>query len=134
MAEIRVLVDGNEYTKEQFKKDLVRMFDICRKSNGNDEDIGEATCRGVNCDACPLSSVCNTAKYMSFETIKTVHEWAQEHPIATNRDVLKRLLGKMYLLIFAQECLNMNGLIKSIKNHQKNQRTTKMTKKPHKEP
>jgi adenine-specific DNA glycosylase len=96
MAEIKVTVDEKKYTKEQFKKDLVRMFDICRKSNGNDEDIGEATCRGVNCDACPLSSVCNATKFMSFETIKTVHEWAHEHPVVTNRDKMIETFGGAY--------------------------------------
>ena len=97
MAEIKVMIDGKEYTKEQFKKDLVRMFDICRKSNGNDKDIGKATCRGVGCDDCPLYSCsCSSedSKADSFEIIKIVHEWAIEHPVITNKDMLKKTFGK----------------------------------------
>lgn len=86
MTDIRVVVNGDEYTEEKFKKDVARMFDTFRDRDCS-EYMGSATCIGVDCDDCPLYSdfySCEDSKDDSFERIKIVHEWAIEHPVITN--------------------------------------------------
>lgn len=93
MAEIRVLVDGNEYSEEKFRKDLIRMLDAYRDK---DAQMGVSECYGVSCDVCPLckNSCCERRTTNSFKTIGFVYEWAKEHPVITNKDMLKKTFGK----------------------------------------
>ena len=78
MAEIRVLVNGNEYSEEEFREDLTRMFDTYRRKDNS--NMGKMNCNGVCCDDCPLyKASCNRIKSSnSFKTIATVYEWALE--------------------------------------------------------
>jgi hypothetical protein len=86
MANIRVIVNEHEYSEDQFKKDLIRMFDTYRYHDSG--HMGEPNCKGVVCSInCPLGvegKCCNVTDFESFETIKIVYKWAQEHPTMTN--------------------------------------------------
>lgn len=95
MAEIRVLVNGNEYTEDQFRKDLIRMLDVYRDK---DAQMGVPECYGVSCDVCPLckNSCCERRTTNSFKTIGFVYEWALKHPAVTNRDKMIETFGGAY--------------------------------------
>ncbi len=95
MTDIKVIVDGHEYSESQFKKDLVRMFDGCR--NEYSEYMGTSRCTDVKCENCPLPScleMYDQMKSKCFQGIKDVYEWAQENPIVTNKDKLKETFGE----------------------------------------
>ena len=93
MADVTVTVNGNEYSEEKFRKDLTRMFNTYRDKDSR--DMGNTNCCGVNCNACPLYKVsCNRKTINSFKTIGIVYEWSQEHPMITNKDMLKKTFGK----------------------------------------
>ncbi|HAN58943.1 MAG TPA: hypothetical protein DCQ45_08155 [Erysipelotrichaceae bacterium] len=97
MAEIRVLVNGNEYSEDQFKKDLIRMFDGIREENS--EYMGTSRCTDVKCEHCPLPSCLESYDEMKskcFEGIGDVYEWSQEHPVVTNRDKMIETFGGAY--------------------------------------
>ena len=95
MAEIRVLVNGNEYSEDQFRKDLIRMLDVYRDK---DAQMGVPECYGVSCDVCPLckNSCCKRRTTNSFKTIGLVYEWALKHPVVTNRDKMIETFGGAY--------------------------------------
>lgn len=60
--------------KEEYKKELVRMWDSLRTTN-----VGEKKCMGVNCDDCPLCDT-NESSTNAFEMIEIVEKWAKENP------------------------------------------------------
>ena len=93
MADVKVLVNGNEYSEEKFRKDLIRMLDAYRDK---DAQMGVPECYGVECNVCPLckNSCCKRRTTNSFKTIGIVYEWVKEHPIITNKDMLKKTFGK----------------------------------------
>lgn len=93
MADIRVVVNGDEYTEEEFRKDLTRMLDAYRDK---DAQMGVPECYGVSCDVCPLckKSCCERRTTNSLKTIGIVHEWAIEHPVITNKNMLIKTFGK----------------------------------------
>lgn len=59
-------------TKEEYKKEIVRMWDSLR-----DEYKGEYSCYGVDCEFCPLGRRCY--RIFSFEMIEAVEKWSNEH-------------------------------------------------------
>lgn len=93
MDEIKVIINDEEYTKNQFEKDLVRMFDSYRYDDS--EHMGENGCKDVVCNNCPLDekSCGAVKKFKSFDTIKIIYEWAKAHPVITNRDKLKEVFN-----------------------------------------
>ena len=94
MADVTVAVNGYEYSEDEFKKDLTRMFDTYRDKDSS--DMGNMNCNGVCCDDCPLwkhFGSCENSKADSFERIKIVHEWAIKHPIIRNREMLIKTFG-----------------------------------------
>lgn len=91
---IEIKIDDETYTERQYKKDVARMFDSIRKESS--EYMGSTNCYGVCCDDCPLwkhFGSCENSKADSFERIKIVHEWAIEHPIIRNREMLIKTFG-----------------------------------------
>jgi hypothetical protein len=99
MTEFKVIINDEEYTEDRFKKDVARMFDTFRDSDCS-EYMGSTNCEGVDCDDCPLYSdfySCEDSKDDSFERIKIVYKWAQEHPVFTNKDMLEKTFGKYAL-------------------------------------
>lgn len=87
-----------EMTKEEYKKNLIRMFDSLRTKNK-----GEENCDGISCSNCPFNrKVCNTGKliFYSFKAIEKaieiVENWAKEHPIVTNADKFREVFGFEY--------------------------------------
>lgn len=73
-------------TKEEFQRDLIRMFDSLRN-----ECKGEKNCGRINCIDCPLYQKCNA--FYAFEVQEVVENWAKEHPIVTNADKFKEMFG-----------------------------------------
>lgn len=63
-------------TKEEYKKELVRMWDSLRTINK-----GKSSCDGVLCGDCQLSLFdgCSSAEDI-FDIYKTVEKWSKEHP------------------------------------------------------
>ena len=59
-------------TKEEYKRELIRMWDSLRTENK-----GEYSCYGVDCDFCPLGRRCD--RIFSFEMIEAVEKWSKEH-------------------------------------------------------
>jgi hypothetical protein len=69
-------------SKEEYKKTLVRMWDSVR-----DECKGASGCDGVNCNVCPINSMCGDYIKIvnnAYDIIELVEKWAKEHPIETN--------------------------------------------------
>lgn len=71
-------------TKEEYEKEIVRMWDSVRESHK-----GEHTCCGVACDnRCPLyvknelgNRICwSSEDCFEFEVIKAVEKWSKENP------------------------------------------------------
>jgi hypothetical protein len=92
MTEFKVIINGEEYTESQFEKDIARMFDSYRNDH-----MGSMNCDGVYCGDCPLHfnfKRCDEPESKSFERIRIVYNWAQEHPVITNKDMLKKTFGK----------------------------------------
>ena len=80
-------------TREEYKKNLIRMFDSIR-----DEFKGEENCAGVGCgNNCPFyGKVCGSGKikFHVYEAIEVVEKWAKEHPIVTNAEKFKEVFGR----------------------------------------
>lgn len=74
-------------TEQEYKENLIRMFDSVRVNNK-----GAKNCVGVDCHDCPLfNKVCNVDASILFyihEAADVVEEWAKQHPIETNIDKL----------------------------------------------
>lgn len=62
--------------KEEYKKEIVRMWDSLRTENK-----GEYSCYGVDCEFCPLGRRCD--RIFSFEMIEAVEKWSKENPPKT---------------------------------------------------
>lgn len=81
-------------TKEEYKKNLIRMFDSIRY-----EFKGDENCVGISCSSCPFDGkTCNTGapNFHAYEAIEIVEQWAKEHPIKTNADKFKEVFGVEY--------------------------------------
>ena len=94
--------EGNckQYKEEEYKRDLKRYLDEndwFYKSGISDEK--QYLCNGLaDCEKCALASynkfhACSDFAFTSFDTIKKIFVWAQEHPIITNKDMLKKTFG-----------------------------------------
>lgn len=80
-------------SKEEYKKELVRMWDSLREVSK-----GRMSCGGVECEVCPFdkltASDCPTNVLIhAMEVIEIVEQWSKEHPIVTNRDKFKEVFG-----------------------------------------
>lgn len=69
-------------TKEEYKRELIRMWDMQRGYDYKGKDI----CDGVFCEDCPLSEINNDERdgcmepMKVFEIIKIVERWSKENP------------------------------------------------------
>ncbi|SEI96885.1 hypothetical protein [Sharpea azabuensis] len=61
--------------KEEYKRELIRMWDTCRDKESGTK--GELSCAGVTCDECPLER-CGSVVY-AYEAIEAVEKWSREH-------------------------------------------------------
>lgn len=78
-------------SKEEYKKNVRRMFDSLRT-----ECKGEDNCAGVRCSECPFNDVqCSLggSKFYLFETMEIVENWVKEHPVVTNAMKFKEVFG-----------------------------------------
>lgn len=67
--------------EEEYKKELIRMFDSLRKTHK-----GEDSCLGItNCEQCPFRNgeyTCNDlTAFDAFKIVEIVTKWSKEHPI-----------------------------------------------------
>jgi hypothetical protein len=92
-------IDDETYTERQYKKDLIRLLDSCKKED--DTTRGTTDCDSIICIDCPLhekACMCNgpssELKIPWLERVKTVYDWAKKHPVFTNKDMLKKTFGK----------------------------------------
>lgn len=92
-------------TKEEYQRNLIRMFDSIRSNHK-----GEETCDGMDCCDCPFNEeVCRAdgikgVLFHSYEAIEVVENWAKENPIVTNADKFREVFGFEPLPI--QSCVN----------------------------
>lgn len=88
-------------SKEEFKKELVRMWDSVRT-----ESKGKLSCEKVSCVGCPMqyinNQLCrgyidndctNIPIECAIDIIEIVEKWSKEHPIVTNKDKFKEMFG-----------------------------------------
>lgn len=79
-------------TKEEYQKELVRMFDSLR----DDKFKGETHCKGIKCIYCPLyhkaCQVVDGEVYGFFNALEIIEKWSREHPI-TNAEKFKEVFG-----------------------------------------
>ena len=90
-------------TKEEYKKNIIRIFDSLRTGHKGDEG-----CAGIICEKCPFNKkVCNLGNVLfnSFEAIEFVENWVKEHQIVTNSDKFKEVFGTEVL---KDACVNGN--------------------------
>ena len=121
MADVTVAVNGYEYSEEEFRKDLTRMFDTYRDKD--DSDMGNMNCNGVCCDDCPLYKVsCNMKTTNSFKTIGIVYEWAIDHPAIRNREMLIKTFGDEVLSYIEAEAYEDGWMSKEYKEPSKEPR------------
>ena len=90
-------------TKEEYQKELVRMFDSLR----DDKFKGETHCRGIECIYCPLyHKACNAVDggvYGLFNALEIIEKWSREHQIVTNSDKFKEVFG---FKPYTKNCIN----------------------------
>ena len=97
-------------TREEYKKNLIRMWDSIRNNHK-----GEETCDGMDCCDCPFNEeVCRAdgikgVLFHSYEAIEVVERWAKEHPIVTNFDKFREVFGTVPS---KDACVNANKLCK----------------------
>lgn len=88
-------------TKEEYKRNIVRMFDSIRSNNK-----GEKKCRGINCEDCPFDGkICNTGEkaFRVYEAIEIVEQWAEQHPVKTNSQKFEEVFG---FKPYTKNCIN----------------------------
>lgn len=88
-------------TKEEYKKNVIRMWDSLRT-----ERKGEENCVEVACGDCPLYKKACGPFYV-FEALELVEKWAEEHHIKTNADKFKEVFGLDMAPIHS--CVNPKG-------------------------
>lgn len=87
-------------SKEEYKRQLVRMWDSLRESRYK----GDEGCIGVYCSKCPLKPYCggsNNAYYTRHvlkltdfvKIAEIVENWAKNHPVVTNADKFEETFG-----------------------------------------
>lgn len=91
-------INGETYTSEQYKKDLIRYWDSLRQDLPG--SLGLASCVGVKCKKCMLRDNCidqddieECDKYYAYDNILKIYKWAKAHPFKTNREKLKEVFG-----------------------------------------
>lgn len=105
-----------QYKEEEYKRDLKRYFDSC---DWFDKDEQGYFCNNMNmsvCKNCLLSNEncllsnegykyhsCISSAFTSFDTVKKIFVWAQEHPLQTNADKLIVVFGKNYGALIASK-------------------------------
>lgn len=85
-------------TKEEYQKNLIRMWDSVRTDNK-----GAENCGGVRCLDCPLCMKAQCGPVNSFEYIDLVENWAKEHPFQTNADKFREVFG---FKPYTKNCIN----------------------------
>lgn len=96
-------------TKEEYKENLIRMWDSVRKN----ECKGQITCLGVRCEDCPLNwEVCQCSSHSVdvlnvYKAIEAVENWAEQHPIVTNAEKFREVFGMEKLPFYS--CIYTNA-------------------------
>lgn len=78
-------------TRNEYEKNLMRMFDSLRTSHK-----GEESCTGIKCADCPFNEfACSLglSKFNVFDTIEIVENWTKEHPVMTNAMKFEEIFG-----------------------------------------
>lgn len=80
--------------KDEYEKELVRMWDSLRKDHK-----GEQSCEGVKCRECPFrkNGECISDSFNAFEMIEIVEKWSNEHQFVylTKNSKKMLIIGKV---------------------------------------
>lgn len=104
-------------TKEEYKRELIRMWDSIRT-----EYIGRDTCKGVLCKQCRFRDLKNCASIVNaFEAIEIVERWSKEHQQKKYKvsrmeyDILKSYLDyKNHMTVDIADYFFEDGLLLSL--------------------
>lgn len=104
-------------TKEEYKRELIRMWDSIRT-----EYIGRDTCKGVLCKQCRFSDLKNCSSIANaFEAIEIVERWSKEHQQKKYKvsrmeyDILKSYLDyKNHMTVDIADYFFEDGLLLSL--------------------
>ena len=101
-------------TKEEYKKEIVRMFNSLRDDRLKEDD----DCSGVQCcEECALYGVDCGSSTNAFEMIEAVEKWAKENPqkykvSRVEYDILEPFTNRGYACCFFEYDLLMSLLKK----------------------
>lgn len=88
-------INGETYTEKEFQRDLKRYFDTLNEDLSPCKFYEDCKrCMFSKYELCGKSYVNSKPIKNSFEIIEKVYNWAQEHPVITNKDMLKKTFGK----------------------------------------
>ena len=92
-----------QYKEEEYKRDLKRYLDENDWFYKSENDEKQYLCNGLaDCEKCALYNevykyhACSDFAFTSFDTIKKIFVWSQEHPAVTNRDKMIETFGGAY--------------------------------------
>lgn len=96
--------EGNEvhYSEAEFKRDFYRYFDDEIDTERKAYPFHQLGCTNWPCENCifnkyeenaQLSGLCQHKMFYSFENIKKIYAWAQEHPFKANNEVISETMG-----------------------------------------
>ena len=105
-------------TKEEYKKEIVRMFNSLRDDRLKEDD----DCSGVQCcEQCALYGIDCGNSTKAFEMIEAVEKWAKEHPpkkynvSQLEYDILKSYLDyKNHMTVDIADYFFEDGLLLSL--------------------
>lgn len=103
-------------TKEEYKKELVRMWDSVR----DDKSKGRNKCEGVICSECQFCDINDNDCYEpinAIEMIEAVEKWSKEHPqkhkvSQLEYDILEQYANRGFACYFLEYDLLMSLLKK----------------------
>lgn len=120
-------------TREQFEKEIVRMWDSMRDSKYS----GRTYCDGVQCSECPLNKICrdNSSRlytsrlYNAFSIVEAVEQWSKEHPFKTNGQVFEEFVKEKFNVdVNVDGCIGFGSIFGNINLCN----TTNCSSRPHK--
>ena len=98
-----------QYKEEEYKRDLKRYFDSNDRFGKDEQGYFCNNMKTSVCKNCLLNNEgykyhsCISGAFTSFDTIKKIFIWAQEHPATTNADKLTVVFGKNYGALIASK-------------------------------
>ena len=89
-----------QYKEEEYKRDLKRYFELNDRFGKDEQGYFCNNMKTSVCKNCLLNNEgykyhsCISGAFTSFDTIKKIFVWAQEHPVITNEDMINEMFGE----------------------------------------